>query len=266
MNAHSPSPALSERLSPFAPISLAALNERAAMMERLDQKYIVPEACLAAALPVFANSFDVLEIDGKRSFSYRTHYFDSETRRAYHDHYQGRRKRCKVRIRHYEDAGLTFLEVKLKDLRDVTIKRRMRLAPGQTVLDDAGRAFVEQCRNSQYDSDFGLDLQEVLSMRYARVTLVAREGGERMTIDGGLTFWSGGQRTATAPGMFVLETKSARENGLADAVLRGQHVHPVRRVSKYCVGMAALGRLSRANRFLPALRRLGLRDAALGLA
>jgi hypothetical protein len=103
-------------------------------------------------------------------------------------------------------------------------------------------------------------------MRYARVTLVAREGGERMTIDGGLTFWEGAAQVSAAPGMFVLETKSARGNGLADAVLRGLHVHPLKRVSKYCVGMAALGKVSHANRFLPALRRLGLRDAPSWLA
>ncbi len=102
----------------------------------------------------------------------------------------------------------------------MTIKRRMRLAPGQMVLDDACRAFVEECWRAQYGSGFGLDLREAISMRYARVTLVAREGGERMTIDGGLTFWEGAAQVSAAPGMFVLETKSARGNGLADAVLR----------------------------------------------
>ncbi len=68
MTALSALPALSDRLAHFAPISLQALNDRAAMMERLDQKYVVPEERLAAALPIFAERFDVLEIDGNGRF------------------------------------------------------------------------------------------------------------------------------------------------------------------------------------------------------
>ena len=64
-----------------------------------------------------------------------------------------------------------------------------------------------------------------------------------------------------APDMFILETKSARGNGIADKILRAEHLHPTKSCSKYCVGMAALGLVSRHNRFLPALRRLQLAEA-----
>jgi hypothetical protein len=68
--------------------------------------------------------------------------------------------------------------------------------------------------------------------------------------------------------MFIVETKSARGNGIADAILRGLHLHPTGRCSKYCIAMAALGEVDRHNRFLPALRRLNLpvRATAVGTA
>jgi len=60
------------------------------------------------------------------------------------------------------------------------------------------------------------------------------------------------------PHMFIVETKSARGNGIADKILRGLHLHPTKRCSKYCIGMAATGQVTRRNRFLPALRQLHL--------
>jgi hypothetical protein len=94
-------------------------------VERLDNKYVVQGPVLARAVAEFAAHFDVLEIDGQRAFTYETCYFDGAERRSDHDHHQGRRQRMKVRVRRYVDAGLCFLEVKLKDRRGTTVKKRM---------------------------------------------------------------------------------------------------------------------------------------------
>jgi hypothetical protein len=95
-------------------------------------------------------------------------------------------------------------------------------------------------------------------MEYRRITLVAKEGGERMTIDTSLRFDANGVVRAVRPDMFIIETKSARGNGIADKILRGLHLHPTKSCSKYCIGMASTGAVARQNRFLPALRRLRL--------
>ena len=79
-----------------------------------------------------------------------------------------------------------------------------------------------------------------------------------MTIDTRLDFSAQKAGRKVAPDLFIIETKSARGNGQADAILRGFHLHPTKRCSKYCIGMAALDQVDRANRFLPALRKLGL--------
>lgn len=241
----------------FDPVSLDQLNAKAAMLERLDNKYVVRAAVLQQAMEGLVRHFDVLEIDGLRSFTYDTCYFDDEQLHCYLDHHQGRRKRCKVRVRHYTDAGLCFVEVKLKDRRGVTVKKRLKTQPDlYGLLDSAAREHIERSYRHLYGDPFPLQLQRVMDMRYRRVTLVAREGGERMTIDGGIEFSSHGRIRRTDADVFVVETKSANANGLADRILRQLHQHPTNSCSKYCVGMAALDLAPRHNRFLPALRKL----------
>lgn len=249
----------------FSPIDLATLNQKASMLERLDNKYVVQADVLAQAADELATHFDVLEIDGRRSFTYDTCYFDDPERRSFHDHHQGRRQRVKVRVRHYVDAGLCFVEVKLKDKRGSTVKKRLPCEPALLQrLDERALQHVEQAHQALYGRPFGRTLEPVLSMRYQRMTLVAREGGERMTIDSGIHFHGahaalGERRTGEA--VFIVETKSAHGNGLADAVLRRLHQHPTNGCSKYCVGMSITGAVARFNRFRPALRKLGALQA-----
>ncbi len=248
----------------FQPISLQALNRKAAMLERLDNKYVVQAPALQAALPDLAAVFDVLEIDGRRSFTYDTCYFDDPERSSFHHHHQGRRQRIKVRVRRYVEAALCFVEVKLKDKRGSTVKKRLPCDPAQYgTLDAAALAHVEQAHQALYGRPYERPLEPVLHMSYRRITLVARKGGERMTIDTGIGFYgsqrddSQGPQQHTGRQVFIVETKSAHGHGIADTILRRQHQHPTNGCSKYCVGMSLTGAVQRFNRFRPALRKLG---------
>ena len=245
----------------FSPVTLETLNAKAAMLERLDNKYVVRAPVLLAAAAEFATAFDVLEIGGKRSFTYDTCYFDDPARRSYFDHHQGRRQRMKVRVRRYVEAGLCFLEVKLKDKRGVTVKKRLRVNDAMFGrLDDTGLAFVQKCWQAMYGRPWTLPLEPVLQMSYRRITLVARDGGERMTIDTGIHFegqWAAREARRTDDEVFIVETKSANGRGIADRVLRAHHQHPTNGCSKYCVGMGLTGAVDRFNRFRPAMRKLG---------
>ncbi len=247
---------IAQSLSTFGTITLEGLNAKAAMLERLDNKYIVPADRLYPAFAAFADHFDVLEIGGKRSFVYETEYHDDAVAQSYRDHHQGRRKRCKIRVRTYVDAGFSYLEVKLKDLRNVTVKKRLKIDQTKVGLSRDALAFIDDCHVEMYGTPLARSLKPVITMRYARITLVARDGGERMTIDTNLAFHSQAMERRAAADHFILETKSARGNGLADRILRGQHLHPTKQCSKFCIGMAALGMVERHNRFLPALRKL----------
>ena len=245
-------------LSQFEPISLQALTAKAEMLERIDNKYIMPAAKLARALAVLTDGFDILEIEGKRAFTYSTRYFDDVERRGYYDHHQRRRKRVKARVRHYVDANFSFLEVKLNEQRSMTAKRRLKVDRPLTALDDLCMDFVQHCYSDSYGGEFDKSLIPVILIEYRRITLVAKEGGERLTIDTGLRFSADCCALSAPEDMFIIETKSARGNGIADKVFRALHVQPTKRVSKYCIGMAVTGQVERANGFLPAIRKLGL--------
>lgn len=242
----------------FAPVSLATLNSSAAMLERLDNKYVVSGDVLRQVVGELAASFDILEIDAHRSFTYETCYFDDMGWHSYFDHHQGRRRRAKVRIRKYIETALCFVEVKLKDKRGVTVKKRLPYDLGKFgTLDEAALAFIHDTYHAHYQERFRHRLSRVIDMSYLRTTLVAKVGGERMTIDGNLRFHAPGSSHTLDDDRFIIETKSANGNGIADGVLRAQHQHPTKHCSKYCMGIAMLYREKKHNKFLPALRKLG---------
>jgi len=245
-------------VNPFSPVGLKQLNSKAAMLERLDNKYVVRETVLRQAVAELASHFDILEIGGKRSFIYETYYFDDDKNTSYFDHHQGRRQRFKVRVRKYTDAQICFVEIKLKDKRGITVKKRMDYTVEKYgVLDERAWTHIHSAYRDLYGRDFGYALMPAIEVRYQRVTLVAKDGGERMTIDFGLSFSGNNRSHSIDENTFVVETKSANGNGIADKILRGLHQHPTKRCSKYCVGMAVLQQVQKHNKFLPALRKLG---------
>ena len=264
MTLHLPRPLLASFTDQFAPIGLPALNDKAAMMARIDNKYVIRRATLDQIAPALTAYFDVLEIDQRRAFTYDTRYFDDAGHSSYYEHQRGMRRLFKVRARRYVEANLAYLEVKLKGLRGLTLKHRMALDMiPETRLAPASYAFARDTYSTHYNKDFAYDLRSSLNNRYQRITLVAKSGGERMTIDTGLTYRNQAGFLDVGPDVFIVETKSALGRGLADKVLRQIHVRPVKGCSKYCIGVAALGDVARFNHFLPTLRKLGIADQTL---
>lgn len=242
----------------FAPVSLAELNANASMLVRRDNKYVLQAAGMKQAIAAFSEYFDVLAIDGQRDFTYETCYFDDNSYSCYHDHHRGRRKRFKVRVRKYSDAQLCFLELKFKGKRGVTNKKRKPYdIERYGMLDTHGLDYIRNSYAEFYGREFADELHPTIETHTQRTTLVAKDGGERMTIDFNMKFIRGEHRFEVEPDIFIVETKSANANGIADKILRGLHVHPTKHCSKYCMGMAALQVVDRHNNFLPALRKLG---------
>jgi VTC domain len=249
--------------APFAPISLKRLEENSGMLERIDNKYVVNQDMLRLAVPELAKHFDILEIDGRRNFTYDTCYFDDAESRCYFDHHQARKKRVKVRMRRYLEAGLCFVEVKLKDRRGMTVKKRLRCAEEQFgALDQTARSFVNDVYKALYKRDFPHEISRNLDMRYQRLTLVAKDGGERMTLDSRVRFIMDGETRQVDEQLFIIEAKSANGNGIADRILRRLHQHPTKHVSKYCTGLATMSGGLKQNNFRRALKKLRLLDAA----
>jgi len=241
----------------FEPISLGQLNAKATMLERRDNKYVVQQALLRKAVGQLAEHFDILEIDGKRVFTYETCYFDDAERSNYFDQLHGRRQRCKVRTRRYADSGLCYVEFKLKDedKGGVTIKERLAYPLHKYgTLDESAWSHIRAAYRKLCASDFDRSLEPVVEIRYQRMTLVARQGGERMTIDQALVFEGLSGARTTGEQLFIVECKSANADGIADQILRGLGQEPIDSCSKYCIALAALGEVQEYDKFLPVLQ------------
>ena len=84
------------------------------------------------------------------------------------------------------------------------------------------------------------DLAATLATRYRRVTLAAREGGERVTIDLDVAMESMDRReVALRDDMALVETKTDGDDGTFDAVLTSMRCEPTS-ISKYRLGVGLL--------------------------
>ena len=116
--------AINNILSEFDAISLGEMD-RVALMNRVDTKYVFSEDILNEVLKKIKDDYFVLEVDNIRLNSYQSLYFDTKDFKFYYQHHNGKTNRTKVRYREYMDSGLCFLEVKQKNNKGVTNKKRM---------------------------------------------------------------------------------------------------------------------------------------------
>jgi hypothetical protein len=222
-------------------IALDDLDARAALQDRVDQTYIVPEADLEALVARLAEGHVALEIDGRRAFGYESVYFDTPDLRCFRDHVDGRRPRFKVRTRLYVDSGDCSFEVKVKDPDRRTVKEQLPYAPGdrERITPEAERFVAEtlgEVPGLEPPGDLGLSLVT----RFERATLAPREGSARLTCDGDLRLVApDGACVVPRDSFVVVETKSDGGASPADDLLLDAGYQPLS-LSKYRVGLALL--------------------------
>ena len=267
----------------LAPTSLAELNGAAGLLTRVDRKYLVPLERAQELVGGLTSEARVLDIDGRRRFSYASTYFDTPGLEAFMLTARKRRRRFKVRTRTYLDTGLCFLEVKTRGARGTTVKRRMGYHPDDASrLTGPGRAFVAVCLASTGVTgpaaarEIAAALRPVLATTYERTTLHLLDAEARATIDTALTWrrLTPGARTRAAAGagapqalrpahlaaaigdgepvavadIAVVETKNPATPSPADRALWDAGHRPTR-ISKYATGMALLHPELPANRW-----------------
>jgi VTC domain-containing protein len=221
------------------PVSLERLDESSAMRRRVDTKYVVAVEQLPDLIGELSESHAALEIDGHRRFSYESVYFDTADLRCFHDHVAGRRPRFKTRSRLYRETGACFFEVKVR--QDEMVKRQ-RPYPRQAhgTLDDGAREFLDDTLRELAGEPAPTDLAPSLSTRYDRITLGARDGGERTTVDLAVELRTMDDRAVSLrDGRALVETKSEDGGGHADELLRAAGCEPVS-LSKYRLGVGLL--------------------------
>ncbi len=234
----------------FAAVSPALLAERK-LLKRTDTKFLVSAKVLQRMLGALPDHYGLLRAGGNPLAKYETLYFDSPELGCFHDHRVGRRPRHKVRVRHYLDRGLSYLEVKTKNNHNRTLKTRVQREYRLNHLNAADHGFVSD--HSRMD---GSEMWAQLWTNFSRITLVGLHSHERVTIDTDLEFRRA-DNVQRLPGVAIVEVKQARYSACTPVMraLRHYRFRPAR-ASKYCTAIALLRNDVRINRFLPALKTM----------
>lgn len=225
------------------------------LMNRVDTKFVTSAAMLERILLRAEEEYRVLEIDGTRISEYDTLYYDTPELEMYVAHHNRRLNRYKVRTRSYLSSGETFLEIKRKNNRGRTKKKRVsidRAAFRNFSSDGAACAFLRE--RSPYSAG---EIYASVSTAFRRITLVNRDKTERLTIDSNLKFRN--LRTgkeATLEDAVIIELK---QDGHCPSPMKGilleLRVKPLR-ISKYCIGTVLTDPGARHGRFLPKVRAI----------
>lgn len=225
--------------------------KRVRLMNRIDTKYIVRVGDIQKLLEYSRDDYRVQEVDGERNIAYHTIYYDTRDHQMYIAHQNGKKTREKIRMRTYVSSGLSFLEVKNKNNRGRTDKKRIKVdADSDYMHSEETRSFL--AKHAWYCPD---ELEPHLENRFNRITLVNHGMTERLTMDTGLCFHNySNDRNGSLSGIAVVELKrdGRTPSPMHDLLIR-MHIHTMG-FSKYCIGCAFTDPTLKQNLFKERIR------------
>jgi len=236
-------------LEGFLPATLEDLNG-VKLLSRYDTKFILHKSRLKNLFDYLSRDYRILEIGGKRLFSYETLYYDTDNFFFYHQHHNKKLGRYKVRCRRYVESGQCFFEVKFKNNKKKTTKSRLALK--ENVIGEISESSKEFARSHILLGDIDImgKVKPKLKVNYHRMTFANTTTEERFTIDLGLTYSNGTPRRRRLDSLVIAENKSERFSPHAPMFqyLKNLGIHPVS-FSKYCMGVALTEENVKHNRF-----------------
>jgi hypothetical protein len=226
----------------FSPISLDEMDD-VKLMSRTDTKFAFRAAKLSLLMQKMMPFYRVLAIDGKLIHDYKSLYFDTDDRKFYLDHHNGRVNRNKIRFREYVGSALTFLEIKRKNNKGKTIKKRIKVDNITDALTEKQQKFIDKIVGVK------LDVSSKQWINFSRMTFVHKTQKERLTMDINLTF-ENKEKSGDLKQIAIAEVKQERMSRSSDfmRIAKEMHILPIR-ISKYCISALKLNSGLKKNRF-----------------
>jgi Uncharacterized conserved protein len=231
-------------------MSLITLDEmkNIRLMDRIDSKFVVPASLLPSILEEMKPYF-MVQIEKNATIShYTTQYFDTPDLGMFVMHQNGKLNRQKVRIRTYVDSDLSFLEVKNKNNKGRTSKKRIGTdQPSVQSIEELKKGVDFLNENSVFPTE---SLIPVLSNDFYRITCVNSRKTERVTIDINLSFLNVKTGNSTSfNDIVVLELKQDgwQKSDFQDILDRLRVKKSS--FSKYCIGTVLTNPDVKYNRF-----------------
>jgi len=235
------------------PAASAELAGSRDLMRRVDTKFLATQDSAAAVLAGLTRDYAALTVPSGNLATYRSLYFDTEDLRCFHDHRRGRRLRHKIRIRHYPERHISFLELKSKKNDVLTAKERRPLPFREEWLGAAELDFLRPLVDLPVES-----LRPTLRIDFMRLNLLGLADAERVTVDIAMSAegldgsrWSFGD-------IAVIEVKQS-PFCVRTPVMRAMNAAGLREtsMSKYTTAMALMRPDElRHNRLMPDLRKI----------
>ena len=235
-------------LNQFEPISLKEMDS-VQLMNRTDTKYVLNISELPDILKAVRENYFALEVKGIKMSRYETLYFDTEDHLLFRLHATERSRRSKVRYRKYVESEDIFFEIKMKDNKGRTDKRRIKRADIKNFINEKSASLISSLV-SNYDPK---DLRPQIWNSFQRMTLVSRKKDERVTIDVNISFRNDTSEKAV-PDLVIVELKQSRYN-VNSPIVREMRRHKISSssISKYIFGTILLNKKIKSNIFKPKL-------------
>ena len=233
---------LPQIVADFLPISLNEMDD-VKLMSRTDTKFAFRANKLPLLLEKLLPFYRVLAIDGELIHDYKSLYYDTDNRKFYLDHHNGRVNRNKIRFREYVGSKLTFLEIKRKNNKGKTIKKRMKVDAISNELSEKQQNYIEKIIGKP------MEVNAKQWINFSRITFVHKTQKERMTMDVNLTFENENEK-GDMKHIVIAEVKQVRMSRSSDfmRIAKEMHILPIR-ISKYCLTTLALNPELKKNRF-----------------
>lgn len=237
------------------------------LMNRIDTKYVIDKPTFIQLLDRLKHQYFVQEIQGRVLMEYKTLYYDTPDLKMYTAHHNRILNRKKLRVRQYLISDDCYCEIKMKNNKGRTNKKRMRIAPERwdsIQLSPEIVLFIQKYLPYEITQ-----LMPQLENKFKRITLVNKDKTERLTIDTGLSFYNHvTQLTASLETLFIVEVK---QDGRSDSFFKNQlidfRIRP-NGFSKYCMGTVLTRSDVKYNRFKLKIRYLAklLQDTTIKIA
>lgn len=224
------------------------------LMNRIDTKFVTTTDKLRLVLEdALEAGYRVCEISGLRLMAYASVYYDTPDLQMFTAHRNGKKTRQKVRVRTYLIDDETFLEIKRKNNRGRTKKKRIGI-PTASKMDFGAvpEAADFLAKKSWWKA---CDLAPETTTDFCRFTLVNSAMTERLTIDINLGFRNFRSGIEASLGDFViieLKQDGRVESQMRQILLR-HRVFPYR-ISKYCMAVTLTDPQARPGRFIEKVR------------
>ena len=226
----------------FQSISLDEMDD-VKLMNRTDTKFAFNASKLPSLIHKMIPFYRVLAIDGELIHEYKSLYFDTSEMKFYLDHHNGRVNRNKIRFREYVGSNLTFLEIKRKNNKGKTVKKRMKVASITKELTAKQQDYINKIIGIE------IDVEAKQWINFSRITFVHKTQKERLTMDINLTF-ENEKQSGDLKDIAIAEVKQERMSRSSDfmRIAKELYILPIR-ISKYCMSALELSPELKSNRF-----------------